>query len=590
MSGNRPEDLDKPQGNPSQNLRWGSDPVAVLLSKLDFEYVALVPGASYRGLHDSFVNVLGNENPRILTCLHEEHSVAIAQGYAKVTGRPMLACVHSNVGLMHATMAIYNAWCDRMPMLIIGATGPGDAYERRPWIDWIHTSKDQGALVRQYVKWDDQPGSVQATLESILRARQMAVTAPQGPTYVCLDVAMQEEHLAEDVRLPDISKFRPAMPSVPAPEQLDLAADWLVGATRPLVLSGRVSRSQQHWDERVALCESIGGVVMSDQRTGSSFPTEHGLHVLEPHSRLTPAAIALLSEADVILALDWLDLAGLIKTCEKKGGFRAKVISVSVDSYIHNGWSMDHQGLPAVDLPILTTPEAVLKPLQAAIEAGVGKRRLTQPTYEINTAAKRPRATTVSDPAGPISLRKMAQCVFAATRGRDVTFTRFPLKWPADECRFSGPLDFLGGDGGGGLGSGPGIGIGAALALRGSGRIPITIIGDGDFLMGVNALWTAARSRIPLLIIVANNRAYNNDVSHQDQIAAERERPRENKWIGQILDDPPVDLVAMARAQGFVAEGPIASMGEAGLAIDRGLQAVSEGQCYMIEFLIDTAH
>ena len=129
-------------------IEWGSDALAELLSRLDLRYLALVPGSSYRGLHDSLVNYSGNRDPQMLVCLHEEHAVAIAHGYAKVTGRPMAVAVHGNVGLMHATMAIYNAWCNRVPMLIIGATGPVDAARRRPWIDWIHTSADQGALIR----------------------------------------------------------------------------------------------------------------------------------------------------------------------------------------------------------------------------------------------------------------------------------------------------------------------------------------------------------------------------------------------------------------------------------------------------------
>ena len=127
---------------------FGSDVAAEALRALDVPYIALNPGASYRGLHDSLVNHLGNARPQMLLCLHEEHAVAIAHGYAKVTGRAMAAAVHSNVGLFHATMAIFNAWCDRIPVIVIGATGPVDAAKRRPWIDWIHTARDQGAIVR----------------------------------------------------------------------------------------------------------------------------------------------------------------------------------------------------------------------------------------------------------------------------------------------------------------------------------------------------------------------------------------------------------------------------------------------------------
>ena len=172
---------------------WGSDQIAALLRSLDFEYIALTPGASFRGLHDSLVNYLGNTQPELLLCVHEEHAVSIAHGYARVTGKPMAVALHSNVGLMHATMAIFNAWCDRVPIVIIGAVGPMDAMQRRPWVDWIHTARDLGALVRGYTKWDDQPGSVAAAIEAIVRAHQIAMTYPKGPVFVCLDATLQEQ-------------------------------------------------------------------------------------------------------------------------------------------------------------------------------------------------------------------------------------------------------------------------------------------------------------------------------------------------------------------------------------------------------------
>src|ERR671910_2477607 len=189
--------IEQPVPSPEQSDIWGSDAIAAMLRALDVPYLALNPGASFRGLHDSLVNYLGNERPQMLLCLHEESAVAIAQGYAKVTGRAMAAAVHSNVGLMHATMAIFNAWCDRMPVIVLGATGPVDAMKRRPWIDWIHTARDQGALVRGYTKWDDQPASPAAARESVLRAAWIANTAPQGPVYVNLDAEMQESKLPE---------------------------------------------------------------------------------------------------------------------------------------------------------------------------------------------------------------------------------------------------------------------------------------------------------------------------------------------------------------------------------------------------------
>src|SRR6266478_2689843 len=243
---------ERPAASPRQNEIWGSDAIAAMLRALDIPYIALNPGASFRGLHDSLVNYLGNERPQLLLCLHEESAVAMAHGYAKASGRMMGVALHSNVGLMHATMAIFNAWCDRVPMLILGATGPWDAARRRPWIDWIHTSSDQGALVRDYTKWDNQPGSVPAAYEALLRAAQMAMTAPCGPTYVNLDAALQESKLADLPPLPDASRFRAPEPPRPAPELVARAAALLSGAAAPVLLIGRGHRTTESWRARVA--------------------------------------------------------------------------------------------------------------------------------------------------------------------------------------------------------------------------------------------------------------------------------------------------------------------------------------------------
>src|SRR5437764_8717992 len=234
-----PGAIERPALGNEAGDHWGSDAAALMLREIGLPYVALNPGASYRGLHDSLVNLLGNREPQMLLCLHEEHAVAIAHGYAKVAGRPMGAIVHSNVGLMHATMAMFNAWCDRVPVVVLGATGPVDAAKRRPWIDWIHTAQDQGALVRNFTKWDDQPASVPAVAESILRAHRMAVTPPCGPVYVCLDAGLQESRIGELPPLPDASRHRAPAPAAPDPAALAEAADMPSAAERPLVLVRR---------------------------------------------------------------------------------------------------------------------------------------------------------------------------------------------------------------------------------------------------------------------------------------------------------------------------------------------------------------
>src|SRR5262249_37399003 len=247
---------------------WGSDRIARVLREFELPFISLNPGASFRGLHDSLVNLLGNSDPRLLLCLHEENAVAIAHGYAKVTGKPLAVAVHSNVGLMHATMAIFNAWCDRVPMMILGATGPVDAAQRRPFIDWIHTARDQAAIVRHYTKWDDQPGSVAAAEEALLRGMQLSTTAPCGPVYIVLDSAFQEAPYETHAALPDMGRYQPIPSPAPDPDLLAKAARMLSGAKSPVILCGRVSRNPDAWQQRVKLAEQLGATVFTDLKVG----------------------------------------------------------------------------------------------------------------------------------------------------------------------------------------------------------------------------------------------------------------------------------------------------------------------------------
>src|SRR5262245_20683192 len=351
-------EIDRPVPSAKSNRVWGSDAIAAMLRELDIPYIALNPGASYRGIHDSLVNYLGNTRPRMLLCLHEESAVALAHGYAKVTGRPMAAFVHSNVGLMHATMAIFNAGCDRAPVLVLGAIGPMDATRRRPWIEWIHTARDQGALIRNFTKWDDQPASIGSAQEAILRAWMIANTAPQGPVYVNFDLALQEDEVTELPPLPNLARHAPPAAPEPSGPLVQQAAALLAGARPPVILAGRGSRDPVAWQQRVALAEAIGARVVTDRKSGATFPTDHPLHV----SGTAPVA-----EADVILSLDWVDLAGTLRTAHAGKPVTAKVVQVSVDQYVHNGWSMDYQGLPPIDAYLLADPDAALPPLLAAV-------------------------------------------------------------------------------------------------------------------------------------------------------------------------------------------------------------------------------
>jgi acetolactate synthase-1/2/3 large subunit len=560
---------------------WGSDLIAAALREQGIPYVCLNPGASYRGLHDSIVNYLGNETPKMIVCMHEEHAVAICHGYALVAEKPLAAIVHSNVGLMHATMAMFNAWCGRMPVLVIGATGPVDANKRRPWIDWIHTTADQGALVRGYTKWDDQPGSAIAAVESLRRAGIIARSKPSGPVYVNLDVAIQEAAVEGNPKFEPVARYQPPPAPVPSRETIDQAVAVLRDAKRPLILCGRVSRSEESWKQRVALAEWIGARVLTHIKEPAGFPTAHPLYLSESGWKFRPKLVEAITACDAVLCLDWFDPAGSIHQAFPVGGGGAKVINASNDFLVHNGWSMDYQGLPPVDVWLSSTPEAaVAELLEGLARAGVAKRPVPQKAI--------PKIAPPTAPSGPINIVDMARLFAVRTEHEPLSIISRPLGWPPNANVIAGPLDFLGAAGGGGLGAGPGIAVGAALALRDlhPDRIPVAVLGDGDFMMGCSALWTAANQDIPLLLVIANNRSYYNDEEHQKHIAEHRGRPVENAPIGQRIESPPPDLAAIARAQGWDGAGPVRDLADLPAAFDAALAAVKEGRRYLLDVLI----
>ncbi|MFL6630914.1 MAG: thiamine pyrophosphate-binding protein [Massilia sp.] len=560
---------------------WCSDVLADMIRALDIPYVLLNPGASFRGLHDSLVNHLGNEKPQMIVTLHEEHAVAMAHGFTKVTGKPLAAILHSNVGLMHGTMAIFDAWVDRVPVIVLGATGPVDAAKRRPWIDWIHTAQDQGALVRHYTKWDCQPASIGAALEAMMRANQIARTAPQGPVYVCFDAAMQESKSAERPLMPDPARYLAPPPVRPSDDVIVAAARMLSQARRPVILMGRVSRDEEGWQQRITLAETLQAEVLTDLRIGAAFPTAHPLHAAPAGGFLPPSARAVLREADVVLSLDWVDLGGTLTQAWGSDAVRSKIIQVSVDHYSHNGWSMDHHALPPVDLFLACEPEPAVDLLNLHVRP-----------REVAAPAKRPlpQGPRLSQGKEPLTVPTVAASLRIAVGDRKVSLVRVPLSWSGELWDLEHPLDYLGYDGGGGVGSGPGMAIGSALALKGTDRLPIALLGDGDYMMGVNALWTAANARIPALIIACNNRSFFNDELHQERVARQRGRPVENAWIGQRISDPAPDLAMMARGQGLRGIGPVETVDELDRVLFDAVAAVDQGETVVVDVIVQTGY
>jgi thiamine pyrophosphate-dependent acetolactate synthase large subunit-like protein len=568
--------LDKPEGAPDEKVGWGSDIAAQMLRRFNVPFISLNPGASYRGFHDSLVNHLGNENPGILLCLHEDHSVAIAHGYARVTGEPMACVLHANVGLLHGMMGLFNAWCDRAPMLVLGATGPLASEKRRPWIDWIHTMRDQAALVRSFVKWDDQPSSPDALAESLTRANLLTRSHPTAPVYVCLDAGLQEEKLAREPEWPELARFQPPAPPRPAQEQIDKAVASLKRAERAVILAGRGARNEAAWKARIQLAEVLGAVVMSDLKTGAMFPTDHPAHVVPPFNALPKAAREILCEADTIIALDWVDLGGALKQTSSAGKVGARIIHVSLDQMLHTGAGMEYQALAPADVFMATTSDALVSELNAALPPA-------------KKAPWKTRAPKKWEQAGDrVTLELIASALRSAFNDPEkVTFSLLNRGWPVDIWPLRHPLSYLGKDGGGGLGSGPGLSVGAAVALERMGRYAVSVLGDGDFCMGATAIWTAVRHRIPMLILIDNNRSYLNDELHQENVAKARGREVRNRWIGLRLEDPMPDIATIAKGQGAVGIGPITRASDIAGALEQGVAVLKQGGVCVIDFHVD---
>ncbi len=575
---NEPQGIERPLPSEGKSL-WGSDVVADMMRALDIEYLALNPGASYRGIHDSLVNRLGNEKPQMLLCLHEEAAVAVAHGWAKITGKPMGAIVHSNVGLLHGSMGVFNAWMDRAPLLLFGATGPVDSQKRRPWIDWIHTVKDQAALIRHFIKWDDQPASVEAIPDAMLRAKQISTTAPQGPTYVCFDADLQERKIENLPALPNPARFKAPAPVGPSAAQAEEIAAMLHGAERPLILMGRFSRSEKGWAERIALVEALGAVVLTEMKNASAFPSDHPQMGAPSMGQISAEANALIRSADVVLSLDWVDLGGALLSVWKKEAPKNKIIRVSVDQYSHHGWGMEYHVLPTADVYVAAEADATVTALLDAVKKLGARKAKAWPDRKPFVVPPIPD----SDGSSTIYVPLLAKALQRVTAGRKTSLLRHSLSWHGHFWPSNDPLDILGTDGGGGVGSGPGTSVGMALALKDSGRLPIAVLGDGDFMMGNPAIWTGVHYKVPLLVIICNNRSFYNDELHQERVAKERERPVANKWIGQQMIEPDIDLAGLARAQGAVGIGPVDKLADLEAKLKEAIAAVDSGKLVVVD-------
>ena len=574
-----------------QVAQAGSDLMVDLLRLTDISYVAAMPGSTFRGLQESIVNYAGNRRPELITCVHEEISAAFAHGYAKVAGKPMACLVHSNVGLQHASMAIYNAWCDRVPMLVLAGNGL-DAASRRPWVEWLHSQADLGIMVRDFTKWDDTPVSLQHYAESYVRGYEISTTPPCAPVLLVVDIDLQEKS-QDQTRPVKIPRRGPVRPPAASTDALKAAAEMILAAERPVIVADRAARTPQGMHSVVALAELLVAPVI-DKGGRLNMPTNHYLNQSVRQREL-------IRGADLVLGLELTDLYGLLndipdlpeRVPRSVLDPRARTIAISANAGSAKANVQDLQRYSPADLTIAADAETCLPDLIAAI------RLQMQPGHRSAIAARgddhrrafataRSAAATEAAAAwdlSPISTARMWMELWEQIKSTDwalVSNTVLSSSWPQRLWDISEHHQFIGGEGGYGVGYGAPAAAGAALAHRDAGRISVAVIGDGDLMVLPGALWTMAHHRLPLLTLVHNNRlAPGNDASAAHVVAA---RPRRrNGSDGHRNRRSLHRLRQVGEQHGRLGRGPVHEPDKLAPTIARALQVVKAGKPALID-------
>jgi len=569
--------------------RWQSDVIVDLIKRYGFPYIAMNPGASFRGLHDSLVNYGGNEPPMLL-CQHEEIAVQIAHGYAKTTGKPMAVILHNLVGLLHATMAIYYAYIDRVPIFIIGATGPMDEGKRRPHIDWTHSALVQGNAIRDFVKWDYQPTAIEGVPESFARAYSIMTTEPQGPVYMCYDAALQETQLKSEVELPSAHAVATPAPMMPDAGALAAIADKLLAADNPLLLAEYAGRRSGGFDNLVRLAETVGAAVW-DVNNALNFPNKHPLCLSMDKEWL--------KSVDLVVGLDvkdWekqlVDLDRATRTLTPLLPERCDTVEIGFAELGISKWSMDYcrmqpcsvraLGDTALGVPELTRicDDRIAK--DGKLAARITERKAAIGRRHDEVWAEWQRDARKNWDASPVTFARLASEVWDVIKDEDWVLTANDLKrqvrkiWDFDKPHRHPGVEL-------GTATQIGISLGVALAHKGSGRVVVDIQPDGDLMFDAGALWVAAKYEIPILIVMHNNRAYYNDWEHQIRMARLRGTDEARAHIGMDLFGPEPDFGALARSMGCYGEGPIDKPEDIRPALLRALAEVKKGHPALID-------
>ena len=572
--------------------RTGSDFMVDVIKSLGFEYVCANPGSSFRGIHESLINYGGNKSPEFITCCHEESSVGMAHGYAKVEGKPLAVLAHGTVGVQHAAMAVYNAYCDRVPVyLILGNII--DATKRVPGVEWAHSVQDAAAMVRDFTKWDDLPISLTHFAESAVRAYKIAMTPPTLPVVLVADGDLQETPISADAKM-----HIPKLAHVAAPQgdtgAVTEVARLLVAAENPVILADRMARTPAGLAHLIELAEALQSPVV-DLGGRMNFPTRHPLNQSD-RSR------ALISDADVVLGLEVADFYGALhnyrdqieRTSRSLTRPNAKLVSINSNDLYIKGNYQDFQRYPEVDVAIAADAEATLPSLTEAVKRLTNDDRKRafqdrgsrlQAAHQQSLERARDAAAFAWD-ASPISTARLSAEVWAQIKDQDwslVSATTFLSHWPQRLWAFDKHYQYLGTAGGYGIGYGAPAAVGAALANRKYGRLTVNIQTDGDLMYAPGVLWTAAHHGIPLLTIMHNNRAYHQEVMQVQIMADRHSRGVANCGTGTTITAPNIDYAKLAQSMGVWGEGPISDPKDLGPAIRRALDVVKRGEPAMLD-------
>lgn len=543
---------------------WGSDVMVDVLRRLDLRYVALNPGSSFRGLHDSLVNYGGDEIT-IIECPHEKIAMGVAHGYAKATGEPMAVILHDLVGLLHATMGIYYAYIDRSPVLVLGGSGPADHARRRPNIDWIHSANVQGEAVRAYTKWDHEPRSLASVPTILARARRIALEEPRGPVYVALDAGLQEDRVTDHVPLDELPRLA-AVPSplAPDPGALRALAARLCAARRPVMVLGYPGRHPASFDLLVRLAEEVGiGAIETHWRL--NFPNRHELNVTGSDALERADCVLFVDVKDMGKATQRLDSTTRRITSRLPNG--CTVLDLGFNDVGISSWSEDYAELVPTDLQV-TADTAVALPMlleecRRILNDESTQRQADRADWREQLRAMhrttwdgwRRTADAVAE-SSPVATSRLASEVWEVIKHHDWVLTAGTAAgWALRTWDFDRPYRHPGRQ----LGTATQIGIslGVALAYKGTGRLVVDLQPDGDLMFDVGALWVASRYELPLLVVMFNNRAYYNDWEHQERLARQRGTPIERAGIGMAIDEPAPDFAAIACGFGWWSQGPV---------------------------------